>query len=161
MHARHTTTVNDSEAPNPDEAHATTDAPEATLPDPATTTPRTEAGVTTTSTTAQMQAKAPDREEALARLRRSSAPSPEESQIEGIEQHRAYLSKDGPRSPFDATRPYCNTSLEDGNLDPSVGWQGPETDLSRILRRHVRTSNDLRFSTNDRSDPKEDSDSEM
>jgi hypothetical protein len=108
-----------------------------------------------------MQAKEPGREEALARSRRSSAPSSEESQIEGIEQHRAYLSKDGPRSPFDATRPYCNTSLEDGNLDPSVGCQGPETDHSRILRRHVRTSNALRFSTNDRSDPKEDSDSEM
>jgi hypothetical protein len=86
--------ANDSEAPRPDEAHAIPEAPEATSPTPVTTTPMTEAGVTATSTTAQTQAQAPDTEEALARSRRSSAPFPEESQIEGIEQHRAALSRD-------------------------------------------------------------------
>jgi hypothetical protein len=113
--------ANDSEAPSPDEAHATTDAPEATPPTPAITTPRTEAGATATPTTAQTQARAPNREEVLPRSRRSSAPSPEESQIEGIGQHRAAVSRDSLRSLFDATRPYCNASLEDGNLDPSMG----------------------------------------
>jgi hypothetical protein len=75
-------------------------------------------------------------------------------QVEAIEQHRANLSRSrdrySHRSPFDAARPYRNTSLEDADIDPDVGWQGLEVNRSRILGRRNR-SNALRFGANEGS----------
>jgi hypothetical protein len=101
-----------------------------------------------------------DREGALTRSRRSSAPSPE-SQADAIEQRRVDLSRESLRSPFDAARPYRNTSLEHAEVDPNIGWQGPEVDRSRILRRRARTSNTLRFDAAEVFDSDEDDEDEM
>ena len=131
----------------PDEAHATTEAAE-TSPAPATpTSPET----TTGTTAAETPAPGPSRHEALARSQRSDAPSPE-SQAEEIERRRADLNRDSRRSPFDARRPYRNTSLENADVDPDVGWQGPAAARLRIFRQHHRTGNNLRFGTNEEED---------
>jgi len=130
-----------TEAPRPDDVHTTTEAAETTLT-PATTTP--EAGTETTAMATATSAPASDHDGALVRARRSSAPSPE-SQVEAIEQRRADLSRDTRRSPFDEGRPYHNTSLENADVDPEVGWNGRETDRSRIFGPRDRTSNTLRF----------------
>jgi hypothetical protein len=79
-----------------------------------------------------------------------------ESQLEAIEQRRADLSRNDRRSPFDATRPYRNTSLEHADIDPNVCWQGPATDRSRIFQPRHRTTNALRFGTNEELDMDED-----
>jgi hypothetical protein len=151
--------ANDSEAPMLVEMHATTEAPGAVFPAAATAFSETETKVTTTSATATTVPAPPlalDRDEALARTRRSSAPSPEESQLEAIEQHHANLSRDSLRSPFGVSRPHHNASLEYASVDLDVGWQGPEPDSSRILRRRARTTNDLCFITSDEPEPDKD-----
>ena len=160
MSARQTTMADNIEATGPDEAHATTEEAE-TAYAPATTTQDTEAGVTTPPTMI-VPAQAPDREEGPTRLRRSSAPSPE-SQVDVVEQHRTDPSRDSRRSPFDASRPYRNTSLEDADIDPDVGWQGPEVYRSRILGRRNHAGNSLRFGAIEESDLDEndDNDDEM
>jgi hypothetical protein len=152
--------ADNTEAPGPDEAHATTEEAE-TAYAPATTTQDTEAGVTTPPAMI-VPAQAPDREEGPTRLRRSSAPSPE-SQVDVVEQHRTDLSRDSRRSPFDASRPYRKTSLEDADIDPDVGWQGPEVYRSRILGRRNHAGNSLRFGAIEESDLDEndDNDDEM
>lgn len=163
MSARQTTMTINSEAPGPDEVHATTEAAETSPPAPATTTQGTEAGVATPpakATERTAPAPTPDREGALTRSRRSSAPSPW-SQVEAIEQRRANLSREVRRSPFDAERPYRNTSLEHVDVDSNTGWQGPEVDRSRILRRRARTSNTFHFGANEVSDSDEDDEDEM
>lgn len=155
MSARQTTMADNIEATGPDEAHATTEEAE-TAYAPATTTQDTEAGVTTPPAMT-VPAQAPDREEGHTRLRRSSAPS-SESQVDIIEPRRADLSRESRRSPFDASRPYRNTSLEDADIDPDIGWQGPEVYRSRALGRRNHAGNSLRFGAIEESDLDENDD---
>ena len=90
-------------------------------------------------------------------MRRSSAPSPE-SQVDIIEPRRADLSRESGRSPFDASRPYRNTSLEDADIGPDIGWQGPEVYRSRIFGRCDHAGNSLRFGAVEESDLDENDD---